>query len=152
MKKDETNIEPVVSGSLTMQSEVEKVSLEGESTTTVFNPDEINQLVDKLFHETSKKKEGNPASTEEVEGIMNKLLSLSWVEEDLKNACMEDYILDIEDDICWMFNVSLKTMLPVKKGASIVPIDNLNEDETYCLIGTDMYVVDNLNIKCLGWN
>ena len=82
---------------------------------------------------------------------MNQILDASWLEEDLKAMCAPSYSLSKKNNSYWLMNTTLKTLMYVKGGIEIIPIEN-NHPNTLCLIGQSTFSVPNDLIICSGWN
>jgi len=100
---------------------------------------------------SENKTENISADEDLVTNFMNQILDSAWVEEDLKAACGPSYHLSKKNKSYWLMNTTIKTMLNVKGGIEIVPIE-AGEKNTTCLIGQSMYVIPNKYIVCSGWN
>jgi hypothetical protein len=87
------------------------------------------------------------------EAFMNKLLDSSWVQSELGNiACTPYYMLMADHSPVVLFSVGLKTYRTVPCPIEISPIEPAGEGKTYCMIGHDIFIVDDKLIKNVGWN
>ncbi len=88
----------------------------------------------------------------QVDEIMEKILSLDWVEKDLKDSVQPVYMLKSDKQINWFYSLSKKSFCQVSNYAEILAIDHATEDTSYCLINNDYFEVDNELIYYIGWN
>ena len=88
---------------------------------------------------------------EMVNNFMNQILDAAWIEEDLKSMHAPSYHLSTKNKSYWLMNTTIKTLLYVKGGVEIIPIENGNPN-SICLIGQSMYSIPNKYIICSGWN
>ena len=88
-----------------------------------------------------------------VEEIMDKILSLGWIENEIKQISVEpSYVIKIENKFTWLYSVTRKAFFRIHNMSEIVAIEKASETTSYCMINNDMYEVDNELIHCIGWN
>ena len=95
--------------------------------------------------------EKNKNDEELISSFMNQILDSAWVEEDLKAMHAPSYYLSKKNKSYLLMNTSIKTLLSVRGGIEIVPIEP-GEPNTVCLIGQTTYSVPNEYIVYSGWN
>ena len=97
------------------------------------------------------KLKGSKIDEELVNSFMDQILDSSWIEDDLKASCAPSYYLSKKNKSYWLMNTTLKTLLNIKSGIEVIPVES-GAKNTVCLIGQSMYSVPNDIIVCLGWN
>jgi hypothetical protein len=105
--------------------------------------------LDDIAAELSENEKFDP---KQVDQIMEKILSLDWVEKDLANSIQPVYVIKSDNPTNWLFSVSKKTFCNINNNSEIISIDKATENTSYCFINNDYFEVDNELIFCLGWN
>ena len=83
---------------------------------------------------------------------LDALLDSKWVEDELgSSASYPYYILSKAKDDYWLMNTQLKTLMLVKSGIEVTPVDYSGEN-TICLIGHTTFSIPNDILVCVGWN
>lgn len=97
--------------------------------------------------------EAQPQKVDEelVGSLMDQILDSAWIEEDLKSMCAPCYYLSKNSKSYWLMNTTLKTLVNIKGGVEVIPID-AGSVNTICLVGQSTYSIPNKYIVCSGWN
>ena len=87
------------------------------------------------------------------EGLLQQLIDTAPYEQGMIENAYPTYILDIEEDVKWLYNVQRKTYAPVVSGAEVIPVVTEGDQAGYfCIINNEFYSVDEELITCIGWN
>ena len=90
--------------------------------------------------------------SEQVDLIMKKIFDSEFIETQLASTCTPYYCIKSNSDSIWLYSFAKKTYLPVKANLQIIPVEEIDDENTCCMIGNDTYSVPNNIIHCLGWN
>jgi hypothetical protein len=101
--------------------------------------------------ENKFEKENNSDSEDLINNFMDQILDATWVEDELKNTISPSYHLSKKQKSYWLLNISLKTLMNIKSGVEIFPVEK-GEKNTVCMIGHAMYSIPNDILICSGWN
>ena len=131
---------------------VQEVS--GSDATTVESPAPDAALNDKKIIETllSGSFSKGDHDPKQVDDIMEQILNLSFFEDSLTQTCTPGYILNCPGDTTWLYSLTRNTYMPVKARIEVIPVEKLDEENFYCVIGSDTYKVPADMIKSIGWN
>ena len=114
--------------------------------------DFLNKIKSMLSGSNQVNNDDKPAIDEDlVSNFMNQILESAWVEDDLRASCAPSYHLSKKNKSYWLMNNTIKTLVSIKGGIEIVPIE-AGEKNTTCLIGQSLYTIPNQYIICSGWN
>lgn len=86
-----------------------------------------------------------------VSNFMNQILDSTWVEEELKNTCIQNYFLSKKEKSYWLLNTQSKVLMNIKGGVEIIPVE-IGLKDSVCVIGYNLFKIPNELMICAGWN
>ena len=90
--------------------------------------------------------------SDQINEIMDKILSTDIVEASLTKNFAPYYALRSEKKIVWLYSVNRNSYYPINNNLEIILLAEMDENNTFCMIGDDTYKVANNLIHCIGWN
>ena len=109
--------------------------------------DKFEELLAAAFGKIDDLKQGDS------KGLLEKLVDDQSYEQGMIENAYPTYILDIEEDMKWLYSVQRKTYVPVKAGAEVIPVVvDSEKDEYFCVINNELFNVDEDLVTCIGWN
>jgi len=121
-------------------------SVSEESTKTKDDAD--NEKFEELLAALTKIDDLQPSSSE---GLVKKFLDTGIYEKGLIENAYPTYILDIEEEIKWLYSVQRKTYVPVKSGSEVIPVV-IDQKGYFCLINNELFSLEEEWVTCLGWH
>ena len=131
--------EQLLSGSI---NNTEKTS-ESSVPTNIGN---IDQNEDTIKH--------NEEKDNDLESIFKEIISAPWVEEQLlTSGSSPGYMLKKnKKGYYWLIDTQTRAMCKVAATSELFLLEESEDEKTYCMIGTGVYLIPNELIVCLGYN
>ena len=90
---------------------------------------------------------------DQVADIMEQILNLTQVETSLAAMPAEpSYILTTLGRATWLYSITRRAFFEVANGSEILSIEQIDDVKSQCMIGNDIFEVDNSMITYIGWN
>jgi len=87
----------------------------------------------------------------EPEGTIQKILDTGMYENGMIENAFPMYVLDVEEDIKWLYSVQRKTYVPIPGGSEVIPVDT-EQEGYFCVINNEVFSLEEEWVTCIGWN
>ena len=142
-KKDKSDLVVTGSSDVTAEPVKEPEHILPEKSSAVNTAQTIEEKINEL----------SGVDGDQVADIMEQILNLTQVETSLASMPAEpSYILTTLGRSTWLYSITRRAFFEIANGSEILSIEQVDDVKSQCLIGNDIFEVDNSMITYIGWN